>query len=161
VNGWEFTAIFTAHTGMPFSVYANGNLDGYNAGNQYANLVGNPYAGQNSSQWLNPGAFQQPLDASYGNTRRNQFRLPWIQNLDSSMIKNFDVTERVKLSYRFEVFNVLNHAEIWGVSGVNSGGGFVGLGPGLGINAANDATFGEVNSWRDPREIQMALRLQF
>ncbi len=72
----------------------------------------------------------------------------------------------MKLVYRFEVFNVFNHPEIWGLSGVAATGaglsaGFIGLGPGLGINAANDATFGQVNSWRDQRTIQMALRFEF
>jgi len=165
VNGWELTSILSIHSGMPFSVYSNGNLNGYNAGSQYVNVVGNVYAGQNSSQWINPAAFAQPADGTYGTTGRNAFRLPWVQNLDSSLIKNFNLTERMKLIYRFEVFNVFNHPEIWGLSGVSTGGslsaGFVGLGPGLGINAKNDATFGQVNSWRDPRTIQMALRFEF
>jgi hypothetical protein len=166
LNGWEITSILTIHSGMPFSVYSNGNLDGYNAGTQYVDVVGNPYAGQNSAQWLNPAAFQQPPDGDYGTTGRNAFRLPWIQNLDSSLIKNFQITERMKLAYRFEVFNVFNHPEIWGLSGVTATGqsisaGFVGLGPGLGINAPNDATFGQVNAWRDQRTIQMALRFEF
>jgi hypothetical protein len=165
-NGWEFTAILSIHSGMPFTVYSNGNLEGYDAGVQYVNLVGNPYAGQNSSLWINPAAFQQPADGTYGATGRNAFRLPWIQNLDSSMIKNFNITESMKLVYRFEVFNVLNHPEIWGLSRVTATGGslsagFTGLGPGLGINSNSDATFGQVNSWRDPRTIQMALRFEF
>ncbi|MGH9621539.1 MAG: carboxypeptidase regulatory-like domain-containing protein [Bryobacteraceae bacterium] len=161
LNGWELTSILTIHSGMPFTIYSNGNLEGDNAGNQYINVVGDPYAGQNSAQWINPTAFQQPLDGQYGKTGRNAFRLPWVQNLDSSLIKNFNITESVKVSYRFAVFNVFNHPEIWGLSGINSAGGFNGLGPGLGINAANDATFGQVNAWRDQRTIQMALRFQF
>ena len=165
-NGWEFTAILSVHSGMPFTVYSNGNLDAYNAGVQYVNVVGNPYAGQNSSQWINQAAFQQPTDGSYGSTGRNAFRLPWIQNLDSSLIKNFAIRENMKLVYRFEVFNVFNHPEIWGLSGVTATGGslsagFTGLGPGLGINSVSDATFGQVNAWRDPRTIQMALRFEF
>jgi hypothetical protein len=166
LNGWEITGILSIHSGMPFTVYANGNLDGYNAGYQYVNVVGNPYAGQNSAQWLNPAAFQEPPDGTYGTSGRNAFRLPWIQNLDSSLLKNFNITESVKVQYRFEVFNVFNHPEIWGLSGVTATGqgasaGFIGLGPGLGINAKSDATFGQVNAWRDPRTIQMALRFQF
>lgn len=165
LNGWELTSILTIHSGMPFTVYSNGNLEGYNAGTQYVDVSGDPYAGQNSAQWINPAAFTEPDDGAYGTTGRNAFRLPWVQNLDSSLIKNFNITERVKVSYRFAVFNVLNHPEIWGLSGVATGGtlsaGFIGLGPGLGINAPNDATFGQVNSWRDQRTIQMALRFQF
>lgn len=166
LNGWELTGILTVHSGMPFSVYANGNLNGYDVGYQYANVVGNPYAGQSSAQWINPAAFQEPADGTYGTSGRNAFRLPWVQNLDSSLIKNFQISERTKLIYRFEVFNVFNHPEIWGLSGVTATGqsasaGFTGLGPGLGINSKTDANFGQVNSWRDPRTIQMALRFEF
>jgi hypothetical protein len=130
------------------------------------NVTGNPYAGQNSSQWINPAAFQEPADGSYGSTGRNAFHLPWIQNLDSSLIKNFNIRENMKLVYRFEVFNVFNHPEIWGLSGVTATGGslssgFTGLGPNQGINSISDATFGQVNAWRDPRTIQMALRFEF
>ncbi len=165
-NGWEFTAILSVHSGMPFTVNSNGNLNGYNAGTQYVNVTGDVYANQSSSQWINPKAFTQPADGTYGTTGRNAFRFPWVQNVDSSLLKNILITEKVKVVYRFEVFNIFNHPEIWGLSGVNgtgqgTGAGFVGLGPGLGINAANDATFGQVNSWRDPRNIQMALRFEF
>ncbi len=155
LNGWELTAILSLHSGMPFSVTSNGDLQGDNLGSQYANLVGDPYAGQNSAQWLNVGAFTRPADGTWGTTHRNQFRYPWIQNLDSSLIKNFNFSERMKLTYRFEVFNVFNHAEIW-----SANNGFSADAPGLGLSATN-ATFGEVNGWRDPREIQMALRFQF
>src|SRR5579875_61649 len=93
INGWELTSILSVHSGMPFSIYSNGNLNGYNAGTQYVNVVGNVYAGQNSAQWINPAAFVEPADGTYGTTGRNAFRLPWIQNLDSSLIKNFAITE--------------------------------------------------------------------
>ena len=49
---------------------------------QYPNLVGDPYAGQNSFQWLNPAAFQRPQDGSYGNLGRNALRLPGVRNVD-------------------------------------------------------------------------------
>jgi hypothetical protein len=155
LNGWELTSILSIHSGMPFSVTSNGDLQGANLGSQYANLVGDPYAGQNSSQWINTAAFQRPADGTWGNTHRNQFRLPWIQNLDSSLIKNFNFTETMKLTYRFEVFNVFNHPEIWNVNY-----SFTADAAGLGLSSTN-ATFGEVTSWRDARTIQMALRFQF
>ena len=42
VNGWELTSILSVHSGMPFSVYSNGNLNGYQAGTQYVDVVGDP-----------------------------------------------------------------------------------------------------------------------
>ncbi len=155
VNGWELTGIFRAQSGMPFSINSNGNLYGWNDGSQYVDVVGNPYAGANRSQWLNPQAFVRPADGQYGTSGRDAFRLPAVQNLDASLIKNFNFTETMKLVYRFEVFNVLNHPEVWGVNY-----SFSGDNPGSHISSTNN-TFGQVNAWRDPRVIQMALRFQF
>src|SRR5450759_5713422 len=64
LNGWEVTGMFRAQSGMPISIGANGSTMGVDAGGQYANLVGDAYAGQNKQQWLNPAAFQRPLDLS-------------------------------------------------------------------------------------------------
>ncbi|HLH03218.1 MAG TPA: carboxypeptidase-like regulatory domain-containing protein [Bryobacteraceae bacterium] len=155
LNGWELTGIFRIQSGMPITITGNGNLDGYNVGSQYVDLVGDPYAGQNSAQWLNPQAFTRPADGTYGSLGRNSLRLPTINNLDASLLKNFNFTERFKLTYRFEVFNVANHPEIWGINT-----SFSGDNPGSHISATNN-TFGEVNAWRDPRTIQMALRFSF
>ena len=47
LNGWEVTGIFRAQSGMPISIGANGSTMGVDSGSQYANLVGDPYAGQN------------------------------------------------------------------------------------------------------------------
>ena len=41
---------------------------------------------------------------------RNLVRGPNFWNLDSGLLKNFDVKERFKLQFRAEFFNVLNHA---------------------------------------------------
>ncbi|MBV9678945.1 MAG: hypothetical protein JO185_21590, partial [Acidobacteriaceae bacterium] len=81
LNGWEVTGIFRAQSGMPFTITSNGNLYGVDLGTQYVDVVGNPYAGQNKVQWINPAAFQRPADGSFGNEKRNQFRLPAVQNL--------------------------------------------------------------------------------
>ncbi|MDQ2774629.1 MAG: TonB-dependent receptor [Acidobacteriota bacterium] len=158
LNGWEVTGIFRVQSGMPFSVTSNGNLQGVNVGGStgaFVNLVGDPYAGQSQDGWVNPAAFQRPQDGQYGNLGRNALRLPTIVNLDASVMKNFAITERMKLTYRLEMFNLPNHPEIFGI--VN---GFTGDNPGSGISTT-DKNFGQPNSWRDQRTIQMALRFAF
>ena len=155
LNGWEVTGIFRVQSGMPFTVTSNGNLYGVDLGSQYVDIVGDPYAGQSKTQWINAAAFARPADGSFGNYQRNQLRLPTIQNLDASLIKNFRMGERMNLAYRLEVFNVANHPEIWGL--INS---FTGDNPGSGISSTNK-NFGQPNAWRDQRTIQMALRFSF
>jgi hypothetical protein len=155
LNGWELSGMFRVQSGMPVTIGANGNLFGANLGSQYANLVGDPYAGNNKFQWLNPAAFARPADGQWGNAGRNSVRLPSINNLDLALMKNFSMTERAKLTFRCEVFNFFNHPQPWAVNT-----GFSSDNPGSGISASAK-TFGQINNYRDPRTLQLALRFAF
>jgi hypothetical protein len=53
---------------------------------------------------LYPNAFY-----TFGNMGRNIFRGPGFVNLDFSVVKNFRLTEKLKLQLRGEFFNILNH----------------------------------------------------
>jgi len=50
-----------------------------------------------------------PLPGQQGNGR-NIVKGPDFWNLDSGLLKNFGLTERFKLQFRAEAFNILNHA---------------------------------------------------
>ena len=50
-----------------------------------------------------------PADTTQGNMGRNIFRGPTFKNLDFSLSKIWKLNERVKLQFRGEVFNILNH----------------------------------------------------
>jgi hypothetical protein len=155
LNGWELAGIIRSQSGMPVNLTSNGNLFGDNIGSQYPDVVGNPYAGQNSFQWLNQAAFVRPPDGQWGDLGRNALRLPHITNVDASLMKNFLITERVKVTLRGEAFNLFNHPEVWGINT-----GFSGDNPGSGLSAS-DGNFGSANSYRDARTLQMALRFSF
>jgi hypothetical protein len=154
-NGWELTGIFRAQSGMPISIGANGSTMGVDSGGQYANLVGDAYAGQNKQQWLNPAAFQRPAEGQYGSLQRNALRMPGVRNVDASLIKNFAITENTKVALRCEVFNLFNHPQIWGLNT-----GFSADNPGGSISSSNK-NFGQPNSWRESRIMQLALRFSF
>ncbi len=160
-NGWQLSGMIRSQSGMPVTACSNGNLFGWNlggtpcSGGQYPNLVGNPYAGNNSSQRLNQAAFQRPADGQIGDLGRNALRLPHISNVDVNVAKDFNFTETIKLTFRCEVFNLFNHPQAWGMNNT-----FAGDNPGSGISTTA-ATFGQINSWRDQRTIQLALRFAF
>ena len=155
LNGWELSGMFRSQSGVPITITSNGNLYGANLGSQYANLVGDPYAGNNKFQWLNPAAFARPADGQWGNSLRNAVRLPSIWNLDMALMKNFSIVEKAKATFRCEVFNFFNHAQPWGLNN-----GFSGDNPGSGLsNSAKN--FGQINAYRDARTLQLALRFQF
>lgn len=153
-NGWEVSGIFRTQTGMPVNLTSNGNLFGVNLGSQYPDVTGDPYAGSRS-QWLNPAAFVRPADGTWGTLGRDALRLPHITNFDASLMKNFNFSERVKVTFRAECFNLFNHTQVWGINT-----GFSGDNPGSGLSAS-DGTFGQPNAWRDARTLQLALRLAF
>jgi len=85
---------------------------------------------------------------------------PGFHRWDFSVFKQFPVTERMKLEFRSEFFNILNHPNF---DAPNFGGnGVVAIG---GSGNFNDPHFGEIGATRDnpydPRQIQFALKLYY
>jgi len=56
----------------------------------------NPYAGPSSGFWLNPAAFAVPQPGTFGNLSRNELRGPGFAQVDTTITKQFSITERVK-----------------------------------------------------------------
>ena len=54
--------------------------------------------------------FYSPCSGTVGNSRRNQLIGPGLSQWDMSLIKNTKITERLNVEIRWEVYNVLNHA---------------------------------------------------
>jgi len=98
-----------------------------------------------------------------GGNQPSQIAGPAFYRLDLSLFKNFQLTERTRLEFRSEFFNILNHPNFnypgFGGNGVNAVSGSTNFQPG------SNNTFGEIGSTRDnpldPREIQFALKLYF
>jgi hypothetical protein len=154
-NGWELTGVFRTQSGQPVNILTNGDVKGVNAGSQYPNLIGDPYAGQNSYQWLNQAAFQRPADGQYGTLGRNGLRLPGFWNVDTGIMKNFNIAEKAKVTLRCEVFNLFNHPQVFGINNT-----FNADNPGSGLSKTA-SNFGSANAYRDARILQLALRFAF
>ena len=100
-----------------------------------------------------------PSLATYGTLPRNFFRGPGYINFDLEFSKTTAITERLKLEFRSEFFNIFNHANFQN-PGVNGNG-----------NNINSSQFGQITSTGvgstaetidpQPRIIQIALRLSF
>jgi hypothetical protein len=87
-----------------------------------------------------------------GNTPYTFARGPGIANTDLAVFKNFTIFERLRAQFRAEAYNVFNHTQF----------SAVGLKPVWDRSGTQTATdFGKVTDARDPRIMQLAIRLQF
>ena len=102
---------------------------------------------------------QNPALATYGTLPRNFLRGPGYINLDMAFSKTTAITERTKLEFRAEFFNIFNHANFLNPGVTNTGQRRL-LRGGSGVNP-NSSLFGQITSTYDPRIIQLALRLTF
>ena len=115
LGGWQLTGILTANSGAPLKVSAGVDRSLNGQGLDTADLVGNwrinesRRRGQELLRWFNTSAFALPAIGTFGTAGVNIVRGPALLNVDLALFKNFNFTERVKLQFRAEFFNSLNH----------------------------------------------------
>ena len=166
LKGWELSGIVSAYTGAAFTVTTSGadpaGLGVIASGTQSASrpdLVCDPTAGfsrtyggsaQSAAQglgWFNTACFAAVPQGTVrpGNSGRGVIRGPGFFNVDASLIKNVKITEKMSMQVRGESFNTLNWVNPSSFASLN-----------------NTATnFGQINNFRAPRRVQVALKLIF
>ncbi len=148
VGGWTLGTVATAQTGAPFTVTTNtNNTNAFSAGNQRADVLRDPVLPDDQrtvKRWFDTSAFAQPAQFTFGNGGRDNMRAPGIFNADLSILRNFKFHEEAGLQLRLESLNVLNHTNL--------------STPGA---AFGSAAFGQINSARPARVMQLGLRLKF
>ena len=80
----------------------------------------------------------------FGNAGRNIVRAPSLFQLDFGLHKDFSLTERFRLSFRTEAFNLFNRTNFGAPNSNRSSGGF-----------------GSITSTYPARQMQFALKLTF
>lgn len=106
--------------------------------------------GQN--YYFSPAAFGPSALGTEGDARRRYFHGPGINNWDFALLKDTMITERFSLQFRAEFFNIFNHTQFLGPSGVT------GFGP---TGTALSSSFGVVAGAAQPRIGQLSLKLNF
>jgi hypothetical protein len=78
--------------------------------------IGSRLGGNGQQSYLNANAFvaapvigDDGAATGFGTLGRNTYRGPFQQNWDVSLIKNFSLTERQKIRFTSDFFNVWNH----------------------------------------------------
>lgn len=195
LQGWQVNSIITIQGGQPWNVVDSGNdisLTG-ESGDRW-NFFGNPAdftasptpipfladgtlnsqcaAHALASQLQQFGCYAKgqsvmtpPDPGTFGTMRRNLFRATALQAWDLSLVKDWKFAERMKLQFRGEFFDVLNHPNFANPYGVNFNYGRV--------DPSNPAQFGCACATPDvgdanpvigtggPRNIQLGVKMVF
>jgi hypothetical protein len=145
VRGWQIAGTTQMHTGQPFTPkVTNVNLT-LGEANRPDRIAKGTVPNPNVDQWFDPSAFPQVATGSFrfGNAGRNIVDGPGLVNVNLSLYRNLRF-ERFSSQFRWEMFNVLNHANF--------------MLPENTINAVNVAT---ITGAKAARQMQFGLRLMF
>jgi hypothetical protein len=153
VGGWEVSPIFTFRTGWPMPVYGAQDESGtFGRGarancNSLPSITNTPIGGGvGGIQWFtNNGNFTNPAVGTFGNCapQLGGLRGPHYTDVDLSLHKDFQMTERFRLQFRSDFINAFNHVQY------NA--------PNMGLGS----TMGQITSAQPPRNIQLALKLYY
>ena len=148
-EGWQLAAIVQLQSGNPLNIITtNSTVNGV------ANTIRPDVAGPvevfgSRERWFDIDAFTAV--AHFGSLGRNVIIGPGFSNVDFSVLKNIELDEKMRVQFRAEVFDLLNHAN-FGQPG----------------RVVGSATFGQIFNTRFPtgdsgssRQLQFALKFIF
>jgi hypothetical protein len=147
IRDWQISGIYSHQTGQPFTVTLSKDPTATSTTARPDRLRDGslPSSQRSVNHWFDTSAFVVPSCYCFGNSGRNILRGPSLFNVDVSVARDFRFTERMRLQFRFEVFNLFNHPNL-------------GL-PAASIGATDAGIIGDVVS--PERQIQLALKLYF
>jgi hypothetical protein len=153
--GWEVAGITRFTTGVPVWLSESGDrsLCGCEGdGNSSVDLP--DYNGQplkffnprtsSNMQYFSTDDFSAQQLGQIGTADRRFFHGPGLNNWDVSFFKNTHLTEQISMDIRAEFFNTFNHAQF--------------------NNPVSDfaaSNFGQITTARDPRIVQVAMKIHF
>jgi len=143
-GGWKFSGLSVLESGFALTPTLSAPFAGLATRPNLitpVQITGNPHA------WVNPNSFQQPAFGFFGNAGIGSIRGPSEIAFNVAASKSFPVSERVKLEFRMEAFNVADHPNFLNVN--------------TAFNPANTATFGQALTAADPRILEGMLRVSF
>ncbi len=143
---WQTGSYFTAQSGAPFTVNISSDQANIGAGPaQRPNISGDPNNGPHTpQQWFDTSMFSLPALYSFGNAPRNAVLGPGLQEFDFSLQKDIVLREPLRLQFRAEAYNLLNHANF-----------------NIPNRIAFTPNFGSISSAQDSRQLQFALKVLF
>lgn len=164
-GGWRLNGVYSAYTGMPFTVTANTTSLNAPGSTQTADQIGELVKIGDTgpgSQYYAVTSFRDPNfgraanSFRFGTMGRNSVRGPGFQKADLAMFKDFKFSERFVLQFKAEAFNFTNTPR-FGLPAANVSSAT--------INAAGDITntnnFMAITTAEGERKFRFGLRLTF
>jgi hypothetical protein len=118
VGGWEMSGIHSTRTGraINFSISRSSrDLPDGNSSNQRPDRVLGVSIypeKQTIDNWFNIAAFAVPKSGTWGNAARNLGRGPGVNTFDVSLQKTGKISEKHRLAFRTEFFNLFNRPHL-------------------------------------------------
>lgn len=128
-GGWQMNSIIVLRSGLPFTITQGNTINTIEGHVRPDRLSDGKLSNPTVNKWYDPDAFrvvtcQQPGSASttagqalnsylaqfchYGSAGQGILEGPGFKNVDYSLIKNTQVTEKLKVQFRAEIFNIFN-----------------------------------------------------
>lgn len=130
-TGWHITGISRFNSGTPINLQSGGDWAMTNLGLDYPTIIGpiqrvNPHIGDpldpTGRHYFTNSAFASKLSCGFevcgvtGSAKQYSFSGPGAINTDLGVEKDTKITEGMALNFRFEMFNVFNHANFLSTS---------------------------------------------
>jgi outer membrane receptor protein involved in Fe transport len=150
VGSWQINAITQLRSGQPYTFSTNLDIANIGARSNRTrvrpDLIGNPHLDNPTpAAWFNTMAYAVPRQYTFGSSGRNQLRSDGYQVVDLSLYREDSLTERLRMQFRAECFNIFNHPAF-----------------GLPQTLITDPNFGKVSDTTSKaRQIQLALKFIF
>jgi hypothetical protein len=115
VSGWTLSGVETIQSGLPFTPQLGFNPTNNGDSRNPIRPSWNPAFSEpvilgGPNRYFNPNAFVLPAPGTYGNTGRDVLYGPGLATLDLSVAKNTAISEKLRVQFRAEFFNIFNRA---------------------------------------------------
>lgn len=146
VSGWESAGSVQVDSGQPFTPQLSGPTASDAEATRPNRVCNGALAHPTINDWFNLSCFPQVPQPSgvFGNSGRNILTGPKLVVIDLSLSRNFRITDKTKLQFRWEVFNVPNHPNFM-----------------LPNDNVDESTAGTITSAANPRVMQLGAKYQF
>ena len=155
ISGWTVSGVETMQSGLPFTPQLGFNPTNNGDSRNPIRPSWNPaFSGPivlgGPNQYFNPNAFILPPTGTYGNVGRDILYGPGLATTDLSLAKNTSISEKLRLQFRAEFFNVFNRANFGSPNAVVFGSASATPSPTAGVITSTSTT---------SRQIQFGLKL--